>query len=93
MTGSPAIVLAEKIEQERREEASGDLSPEQAELIRENERLRRQLARNNMTPEQRQLFQERNALYRHLQQIGGLSTESGIVERNESLKILIKCST
>ena len=70
-------------QQERREEARGDLSPEQAELIRENERLRRQLARSNMTPEQRQLFQERNALYRHLQQIGGLSTESGIVERNE----------
>ncbi len=71
------------LSRERREEAREDLSPEQAELIRDNERLRRQLARNNMTPEQRQLFQERNALYRHLQQIGGLSTESGIVERNE----------
>jgi hypothetical protein len=70
-------------QQERREEARGNLSPEQAELIRENVRLWWQLARNNMTPVQRQLLQERNALYRHLQQIREMSTESGIVERNE----------
>ena len=52
-------------------------------MIRENVRLWWQLARNNMTPVQRQLLQERNALYRHLQQIREMSTESGIVERNE----------
>ncbi len=43
-----------------------------------------QLAHNNMTPVQCQLLQERNALYCHLQQIREMSTESGIVERNES---------
>jgi hypothetical protein len=59
------------------------MTPEQRQLISENKRHQQQLARNNMTPELRQLFQERNALYRHLQQIGGTSTESGIVERNE----------
>ncbi|MFO0446989.1 MAG: hypothetical protein ACK51L_04885 [bacterium] len=70
-------------QQERREEARGNLSPEQAELIRENVRLWWQLAPNNKTPVQRQLLQERNALYCHLQQIREMSTESGIVERNE----------